>query len=61
MYWECEADVHNQAISMAMSRGKFLDIMKHVHLADKTCLDTTDKFAKVLSTLNERFFYLLSE
>lgn len=58
MYWECERDARNEAVSSAMSRARFKEIMRYVHFCDNAKLDASDKFANVrpfLSMVNERF------
>ena len=58
MYWEPSDDVKNIAISNAMSRNRFEEIMQFLHLADNSNLGENDKVAKVrplLAMLNERF------
>ena len=47
MYWENSKDVHNEGVSSAMSRKRFCEIMRNLHLADNSRLDKKDKFAKV--------------
>ena len=34
VFWECSADVHNDAVSSMMSKNRFDEIMKYLHLAD---------------------------
>ena len=46
MFWEYSADVHNDAVSSMMSRNRFDEIMKYLHLADNTSLDPNDKFTQ---------------
>ena len=53
MFWECSADVHNDAVSSMMSRNRFDEIMKYLHLADNTSLDPNDKFSKVRLLLDK--------
>jgi len=58
MYWDQTSDVHNEAVTGAMSLNRFEDILRHVHLADNTKLDTGDKMAKVrplFDYLNKRY------
>ncbi len=58
MYWEQNEDVGNIAISSAMSRNRFDEILQYLHLVDNTLISTTDKFSKVrllFAHLNERF------
>ncbi|KAG8227027.1 hypothetical protein J437_LFUL006647 [Ladona fulva] len=40
-------DVHNELISGAMRRDRFIQIMKFLHLVDNTKLDRSDRFYKV--------------
>ena len=47
MFCECSANVHNDAVSSMMSRNRFDEIMKHLHLVDNISLDPNDKFSKV--------------
>nr|CAD7264704.1 unnamed protein product [Timema shepardi] len=46
MYWEMSDDFHNEAVSKAMSRGRFEKITKYLHMCDNTNLSASDKFAK---------------
>lgn len=60
LYWSRDSDVHNEAISSAMTRNRFLEIMKYLHVSDNGRLDGSDKMAKVrplMSMLNERFLH----
>lgn len=65
MYWSLDTDVRNETIADAMTRDRFDTIMRFIHIADNTLLDTDDKFSKVrplLAMLNERFLlYFLKE
>lgn len=57
MYWELNPDSHNEAISNAMSRNRFDEIMKYIHFADNLQLPENDKMGKVrnfMSMINER-------
>jgi len=45
MYWEQSADVHNKAISAAMSRNRFDELMRCLHISDNLHLDSSDRFA----------------
>ena len=61
MYWESSVDVRNVAVASLMSRNRFDEIMQNLHLADNSCLDNSDKFAKVrtlLGKLNDRCLQL---
>lgn len=64
MYWEQSSDVHNEAISSAMTVNRFEEILRYLHLADNNNLDARDKMAKVrplFSMLNERFLSFFPE
>nr|CAD7392359.1 unnamed protein product [Timema cristinae] len=56
MYWEQAPDVNNQAISTAMSRNHFLQIMRYLHVCDNSNLieDTFAKVSPLWQKLNER-------
>ena len=57
MYWEQSSDVHNKAIAAAMSRNKFDELMRYLHVSDNLHLDSADRFAKIrplFTLLNER-------
>ena len=59
MFWECSGDVHNEATSSMMSRNRFDEIMKYLHLPDNTSFDPHVKFSKVrplLDTVNKQCF-----
>ena len=47
MYWEHIETTHNTTISSLISRNRFDEIMKNLHLADNSNLDKEDKFPKV--------------
>ena len=56
-FWECSGDVHNDTASSMMSRNRFDEIMKYLHLADNTSFDPHVKFSKVrplLDTVNKQ-------
>lgn len=58
MYWEVAQDTHNEAVSRAMSRTRFEDLLKYIHFCENNNLDPEDKFSKVrnvMSMLNERW------
>jgi hypothetical protein len=58
MYWETSPDVRNEAISNAMSRNRFEDILRNFHIANNDTLDPLDKFSKLrplITDLNKRF------
>ena len=51
-------DTHHDLVANAMSRDKFETIFAHFHIADNTCLDETNKFAKIrplIEHLNQKF------
>ena len=48
---EQSEDVHNSAVSQLMSRDRFDEILRYLHLADSKYLAANDKLAKV------RLFY----
>lgn len=47
LYWSSHEDKGVQFVKSAMSRNRFLDIKRNIHLADNNQLDKGDKFAKV--------------
>lgn len=53
MFWETAEDVSLQGISAAMSRNRFEEILRYLHLADNSNLDSNDKFSKVRPLINE--------
>ena len=58
MCWENNPDVRNEAVSSAMCRNRFYEIMRYLHLADNTQVDRRDKCAMVrplIRGLNDRF------
>ena len=57
-YWSPEPDIHNAAISKAMSRYTFEMFLRYIHLADNTTLKPGDRYAKlrpVMDLLNKRY------
>ena len=46
-YWSIRKAVRNEAISQAMLRNRFYDIMHYVHLADNDNLTSGDRYGKV--------------
>ena len=54
MYWEVTDDVHNEAVSKAMRRAKFLEIKRFLHFEEE--VDEHDRFSKVrkVATLFQR-------
>ncbi|XP_065363610.1 piggyBac transposable element-derived protein 2-like [Calliphora vicina] len=47
MYWQLCEDTHTPLVSQNMSRNRFREIKRFIHLSDNTKLDATDKMAKV--------------
>ena len=47
MYWERQEDTHNTLAAFLLSKNKFEDCKKYLHLCDNNALDPSDKFAKV--------------
>jgi hypothetical protein len=57
-YWEKCNDLGVTAVQQAISRNRFLEIKKYLHVADNSKLDTSDKLTKIrplLSLLNKNF------
>ena len=57
MYWEKLPDVNNEAVASTMSRHRFEEILRFLHLADNNHLQKEDKFAKIrplVSLLNAK-------
>lgn len=49
MYWEPKDDALNLAVSKTMSRNRFDQLMKYLHLANNEALGQGDRMAKVRS------------
>jgi DNA excision repair protein ERCC-6 len=47
MYWEERPDSNNQAVSEAMRRRRFEEIMRNLHLNDNNHLDQNDRLSKI--------------
>ena len=56
MFWENYSDVHNDAVSNAIRRNRFLEIHQYVHICDSMNLQTEEKFAKL-----SEYFKLLNK
>ena len=59
LYWADAPDTHNEAVSCAMSRNRFREILSNLHLADNTQI-TEDRYYKVrvlFEKLNFNFKY----
>ena len=58
MYWESISDTHNEAISNAMTRNRFDEIIKYIYMYDPDSAETNDKCGKIRSIMdiiNDRF------
>jgi len=58
LYWDQSSDVHNVAVSGAMTRNRFDEIMQFVHVADNENLPANDRMAKfrpLFNIMNENF------
>ena len=58
LYWTRDEDVKIPFVTTKMSRNRFLDIKRYIHLADNDAVDPNDKLYKVrsfMSALNSRF------
>ena len=58
MFWEVNNDTHNNLVSSAMTRNRFLEIHKYLHMCDNSQLPSNDKYAKLstyYSLLNDSF------
>jgi hypothetical protein len=45
LYWGLDEDFHVPLVSESMSRNRFLDIKKYIHLTDNNNIDKADKMA----------------
>ena len=52
IYWERREEGHNFLVSSMMSKNKFEECKKYLHLSDNNNLDLTDRFAKVRRLFN---------
>ena len=54
MYWEQTQDVHNNLVSDAMRRDRFLELLRYIHFCDNASLDesTTDRCWKIRPLYN---------
>ena len=58
MYWDSTADTHNEAMSNAMTRNRFDEIVKYAYCCDPEEAEEGDRCAKIrplIDKLNERF------
>nr|CAH7746139.1 unnamed protein product [Callosobruchus chinensis] len=57
-YWSLDDDLKVPIVENAMSRNRFLEIKKYIHIADNDHLDKNDKMSKVrplMNKLNQNF------
>ena len=52
MFWECSADIHNDVVFSLMSKNRFDEVMKYLHLAVNTSL-TNERFGEVQHLLHK--------
>ena len=52
MYWERREDSHNLVVSVVTTKTDFIDGKRHLHLADNTSLNSSDKFLNVRLLFN---------
>ena len=52
MFWECSADIHSDITFSVMSKNRFDEIMKYLHLSVNTSL-TNERFGEVQHLLNK--------
>lgn len=58
LYWEPSPDVQNTAVSQAITRNRFEELMANIHVADNNNLTPNDRMAKVrplFTALNAKF------
>ena len=58
MYWSSDEDVGKDCVQSAMSRNRFEEMLRYLHVSDNAHLDVGDKMSKVrplLSHMNEKF------
>ena len=46
LYWADAPDTHNETVSCAMSRNRFLEVLSNLHLTDNTQI-TEDRYYKL--------------
>ncbi|KAB0803076.1 hypothetical protein PPYR_00046 [Photinus pyralis] len=57
-YWSLDEDLRVPFVSNSMSRNRFLEIKKYIHLANNSCINRQDKMSKIrplMSLLNQKF------
>ena len=47
MFWERDADTHNDLVAKSVSRNRFEFITSNIHCCDNLTIDKNDKYAKV--------------
>ena len=57
MFWKVKQDTHNELVTSAIRRNKFLEIHKYLHTCDNLQLSENHKFAKLehCKLLNKAF------
>ena len=46
-YWSRDLDTRNELVASLMSRNRFRDILRYLHVADNNAIDEEDRFFKV--------------
>ena len=52
LYWSRDEDLDVSYVSSRMSRNRFEDLKRYLHLADNSCIDGTDKLHKIRPFVN---------
>lgn len=52
MYWQMDEDTRTPIVANNMSRNRFFEIKKYIHLPDNGNLDSRDKMAKIRPLMN---------
>lgn len=52
-YWDSEGDLTNTMVANSMRRDRFTQIMRFIHYADNTQMDSSDKAWKVRLLMNK--------
>ncbi|XP_039949820.1 piggyBac transposable element-derived protein 3-like [Bactrocera tryoni] len=53
MFWDTGADTYHPGVANSMTRFRFEQILKYMHVSDNTLLDQGDKFTKVRPLWNK--------
>ena len=51
-YWSIDCDTRNDLITRIMTRNRFRNILRYLHLADNNAIDEDDRFFKVRQYLD---------